>query len=114
MIFLNLEDSNINKGKALINNLVEQYNADGIADKNEVTQTTTDFLDFRIDILSEELAAIEGTAEQFKTRNMMVDVNAGADIYLQSSTSNERDCEKVKFKGNSKNMKKVTDFIITS
>ena len=71
--------------------MIEQYNADGIADKNIIAQTTTDFLDSRLDLISKELKAIEGTAEQFKSRNRMVDASSSADIFLQSSSANERE-----------------------
>ncbi|MCF6224520.1 MAG: polysaccharide biosynthesis tyrosine autokinase [Flavobacteriaceae bacterium] len=89
VLTLSLNETEIERGIALINNLIEQYNADGINDKNEIAQATTDFLDLRIELISTELTAIEGTAEQFKSRKGMVDVNAGANIFLQSSSVNE-------------------------
>jgi len=91
VLFIAYEDKNVDKGKAIVNNLIQQYNADGINDKNEINLATTEFLDLRINLLSEELAAIEGTAEQFKTSKGVVDVTAGTDIFLQSSSTNERD-----------------------
>jgi capsular exopolysaccharide synthesis family protein len=91
VLFIAYEDKNVDKGKAIVNNLIQQYNADGISDKNEINLATTEFLDLRINLLSEELAAIEGTAEQFKTSKGVVDVTAGTDIFLQSSSTNERD-----------------------
>ncbi len=45
----------------------------------------------RLGLISTELTAIEGTAEQFKTKNRMVDINTGADYFLQSSSLNERE-----------------------
>lgn len=89
VLTLSLDETKIERGIVLINNLIEQYNADGINDKNEIAQATTDFLDLRIGLISTELTAIEGTAEQFKTRKGMVDVNVGANIFLQSSSVNE-------------------------
>ncbi len=89
VITLSLDETVKEKGIALINNLIEQYNADAINDKNEVAKTTTKFLDSRIELISTELVAIEATAEQFKTKNRMVDTNAGAEIFLQSSSVNE-------------------------
>lgn len=77
------------KGVMLINNLIEQYNADGIIDENLISQATTDFLDLRIGLISAELSVIEATAEQFKTRKGMVDVNVGSSIFLESSSLNE-------------------------
>jgi len=66
------------KSLAIINNLIEQYNADGINDDNLISQSTTEFLDLRIELIANELAVIESTAEQVKTRNRMVDEKIGA------------------------------------
>ncbi len=86
-----IEETVQNKGIALVNNLIEQYNADGINDKNLIAQTTINFLDKRLELISTELSAIEGTAARFKTQKGMVDVNTGASIYLQSSSMTDRD-----------------------
>ncbi|MEL4455474.1 GumC family protein [Lutimonas vermicola] len=88
---ISLEESIKEKGIAIINNLIEQYNADGMNDKNMVAQATTDFLDLRLELISNELVAIEGTAEQFKSKNQMLDSEKGANYYLESSSLNERE-----------------------
>lgn len=88
---LSIEQTSKEKGIALINNLIEQYNADGIKDKNFIAQTTIDFLDNRLELISTELSAIESTAAKFKSNKGMVDVSTGASIYLQSSSAAERD-----------------------
>ncbi len=79
------------KGIAIVNNLIEQYNADGINDNNQISQTTTDFLDQRIRLISDELVVIEGTAEQFKSKNRMLDTQQGSNYFLESSSLNERE-----------------------
>ncbi len=85
-----IDEEVISKGITFVNNLIAQYNADGINDKNIVTQATTDFLDERLGLISTELKAIELTASQYKTNRGMVDVNAGAaSIYLESSSVTE-------------------------
>jgi len=86
---LSIKESDIDKGVAVLNNLIEQYNADGINDKNEIAKVTTNFLDDRLILISNELAAIESTASQYKTGRGMIDINSGADIYLQSSAMAE-------------------------
>ncbi len=91
VVNLSIEETVKNKGIALINNLIEQYNADGINDKNMVAQTTIDFLNKRLELISTELSAIEGSAAKFKSEKGLVDVNTGASIYLQSSSAAERD-----------------------
>jgi len=92
VLSLSIEETVTQRGKAFINNLIEQYNADGINDKKLIAQATTDFLDERLLLISTELKAIETTASQYKTNKGMVDVNAGAsNIYLQSSSLAESD-----------------------
>ena len=87
---ISMMESNVDKGVAIINNLIAQYNADGIMDNQMIAQTTTDFLDRRIDLIQNQLVAIESSAEQFKTRNRMVDAG-GAELYLQTSNVTERE-----------------------
>ena len=89
VIQISIKDHKILKGKSLINNLIEQYNADGIEEKNKVTKYTTDFLNDRLTLIGAELTAIESTVEKFKTRNKVVDVNSNANFILQSSSENE-------------------------
>ncbi len=88
---LSIEETVKEKGIAIINNLIEQFNADGINDQNEISQNTTDFLDLRLGFIATELGVIEGTAEQFKTKNRMVDVNSGGSYFMESSSLNERE-----------------------
>ena len=89
VILLSMEESNVAKGVAFLNNLIEQYNADGINDKNEIAKATTDFLDDRLVLIANELEAIENTAAQFKSNRGMINTGAGADIYLESSSRTE-------------------------
>ena len=42
---LSIQETVVQKGTAVINNLIEQFNADGINDQNEISQNTTDFLE---------------------------------------------------------------------
>lgn len=95
VISIKMEETVPEKGLAIINNLIEQYNADGINDQNLIAQSTIDFLDERIELISAELNAIEGTAEQFKSVNKMVNTKDNANYYLESSSMNERDLVKV-------------------
>jgi len=91
VLYLSLNTPVAEKGVTIINNLIAQYNADGINDKNLISQTTTDFLDQRIGLISAELITIESTAEQFKSKNRMVDAAQGSNYFLESSSLNERE-----------------------
>ena len=89
VIKLSIEETIISKGVAILNNLIEQYNADGINDKDLIAQATTNFLDDRLILIANELEAIETSAAQFKTNRGMIDEGSSASIYLQSSSTTE-------------------------
>ncbi len=89
VIAISLTDSKKNKGIMILNNLIEQYNADRINDENLISQNTTKFLDDRVDLIIKELIAIEETAEQYKTQNLMLNEKEGTEYYLESSSQNE-------------------------
>lgn len=91
VVTLSIESTIRAKGKAVINNLIEQYNAVGINDKSNIADATIQFLDDRITLISAELSAIELSAAQFKTSRGMIDPNAEANYFLQSSSVSERD-----------------------
>jgi len=78
------------KSVLIINNLIEQYNADAVEDKAKIYNKTTDFLNERINLLTNQLSAIETSAEQFKTQKGLVDVQSESGVFLESSSINER------------------------
>jgi len=88
---LTLKDSNKKRGISFLRNLIQQYNADGILEQSSKAQSTTDFLDLRIGLISAELQAIENSAEQFKSQKGIVSENSGGDIFLENSAINERE-----------------------
>lgn len=88
---ISLKDTHIEKGITIINNLIEQYNADGIEYNNQAAAATTRFLDDRLILMANELEAIEKSAAQFKTGSSLIDSERGRDIYLESSNLAEGD-----------------------
>jgi capsular exopolysaccharide synthesis family protein len=91
VVSISIKETIKQKGIAVINNLIDQYNADAVEDKNQVYKKTTEFLNDRLVLITSELNAIESTVERFKTQKGLIDTKAGADIYLQSASANENE-----------------------
>ncbi len=92
IIKISIDEPSIDLGLAIVNNLIEQYNADAINERSNENQSTTDFLDERLLLLSSELEAIETSAQQFRSKNRMLNSsNNNAEIVLQSSSANENE-----------------------
>ncbi|WP_107038673.1 GumC family protein [Brumimicrobium mesophilum] len=69
-----------------LNQIIVIHEQNAIADKNEITKNTSEFIAERMIILSEELSKVEGVNEKFKTDNQLVDVEKNASIILQQES----------------------------
>lgn len=85
VIGLSLNYANISKAKDIVNKLVDVYNNDAISDKNSESKKTKDFIDDRINIISNELGQVENEKEKFKSNNQITDLGAEAKINLEVS-----------------------------
>lgn len=87
VIGINIKYANIDKGKAIINTLVNVFNNDAIKDKNSESQKTKEFIDERLSIISEELGNVENQKEQFKTANQITDIPTETQLNLANSAA---------------------------
>ena len=79
------------KGKRIINKLIEIYNREAIEDKNLIAASTIEFLDERLKYITSEITDVEKDVEQYKRQNELTDVSAQATNYLaQASDYNKK------------------------
>lgn len=83
IISLSVNFENKEKAKDFLNSLVRQYNVYAINDKNIESKRTKDFIDRRIQLISEELGDVETKKASFKSENNIVDLASEARINLQ-------------------------------
>ncbi|WP_162052635.1 GumC family protein [Pontibacter pamirensis] len=74
------------KGKHIINKLVEAYNKEAIEDKNLQAASTIDFLDERLKYITTELTEVEKDVERYKRENELTDVSTQASQYLEQAS----------------------------
>lgn len=87
---IELENSNMRRGKDFINKLLEMYNVNANNDKNEVAQKTAEFIDERIGIISKELGSTEQDLENFKRTAGITDLTSEAQIALTGNAEYEK------------------------
>lgn len=87
VIGITVKYANIDKGKAIINKLIEVYNEDAIKDKNSESKKTKEFIDERLSIISGELSQVENEKENFKTANDITDIPTETRMNLGNSSS---------------------------
>lgn len=86
VIRLALAHPNRDKGKDIVNKLVEVYNREAIADKNTESQETAKFIDGRIRKVGEDLGNVESNKERFKSANNIVDLETEGRLGLEATS----------------------------
>ncbi|MCD9853825.1 polysaccharide biosynthesis tyrosine autokinase [Epilithonimonas sp. JDS] len=75
------------KSESILNSITEQYKEDGVKDRNAEAQNTQDFINGRLEIISEDLSGIEGEKESFKRKNEITDLDTQANIAVNNTNS---------------------------
>lgn len=75
---------------AIINSLIEQHEKRTINDKNEVTESTSDFIKQRMMLIEQELSVVEDSSEAFKFKNRLIDLESDAANYLSKEGALEQ------------------------
>lgn len=76
------------KSEDILNTITRQYNIEGVKDRNLEAQNTQDFINGRLQIISEDLAGIEGEKEVFKRNNQITDLDVQTNIAVSNSNDN--------------------------
>ncbi len=79
------------KSQDFLNTLMTNFNIDGMTDKRQVAESTADFIQNRLALISEELDSVEGGMAEFKRENQIMDVNTRAGQFLSRSTMAEQE-----------------------
>ncbi len=83
---LSVNTTNRDKGRDIVNKLVEAYNSEAISDKGAESKKTKDFIDERIRIISRELGDVESEKQQFKVANQITDIPTEASLTLENAS----------------------------
>lgn len=88
-ISLYYEDINVQRGKDLLNKMIELYNRRGQKEKDEMAVNTGRFIDERLDTLYLSLAESESKIQGYKQSKNIVDVSSEASYLMQKKGSLE-------------------------
>lgn len=88
LVTLNKESE---KGEDFLNDLMYQFNQDGMADKRQVALKTTEFIQNRLEIISSELDSVETGIADFKRSNEVMDVTSNAQEFMAKKSQAEQE-----------------------
>lgn len=90
VISISITDLNKEKAEDFLDTLIALYNEDAIADRKFISEKTSEFINERLKIISEELGVVENEAEEFKKQYRITDIPTQASLYLQNTSEFEK------------------------
>lgn len=74
------------RDRALLHQIIEQYNLNAIVDKNMLASNTASFIEERMNIITAELSEAEKTVSQYKEKNKITDIETQARLVLEANS----------------------------
>jgi capsular exopolysaccharide synthesis family protein len=90
---ISLRNESSAKSEAILNEIIGQFNQDGVQDRKLIFQRTIDFVDERFEYLTRELDSIENKKRKFKQKNKLTDI--GMDTEHNLSDKSNSNTEKI-------------------
>ncbi|RCT54266.1 polysaccharide biosynthesis tyrosine autokinase [Winogradskyella sp. KYW1333] len=84
VIKLDVKQTVAQKAVDYLNQLIKEYNKDVLLDKEEIVKVTSDFINKRLEQVSEELGEVESNAELIQQQNNLTALGAQTDLNLQT------------------------------
>ena len=96
VIRISLIESVPQRGKDIMNKLLEVYSKEALEDRNLIANTTIQFIDDRLKFLTSELSSVEKDVEEYKRANELTDVTSNADQYLTQASEYSKQLEELR------------------
>ena len=110
LLALKYQDTNPDRGDAILNTLIDVYNDEAIHDKNQIIQNTAVFINERLAIINEELGGVDSDIENFKKNNRLIDVASEAGIFVVDRSRYEQ--EEIELSNQIELTKLIRDFLL--
>lgn len=90
ILALNMVDESSRKSEDFLNKLMQKFNEEGVADKQEVADNTKNFIQDRLEMITFELDSVELGIAEFKKENRLMSVESGASEFQSKFTAAEQ------------------------
>lgn len=93
IVSITLVDPIQQKAIDVINALIEIYNHNGMEDRREVADRTSEFIDNRINKIYSELSSVDQSAVDYKSQRGLTDVETQTNLNLNLGASNQQELQ---------------------
>lgn len=87
IITLEVKDVSIQRADEILEMLIKVYNENWIKDKNQIADGTSMFINERLNIIENELSSVDNDISSYKSKNLLPDVKAVAEMYMQENAN---------------------------
>ena len=78
------------KARAILDELIEQYNDDSMSDRNLVARNTANFIQGRLAIITNELDSVETGKVDYREKNRLTSIEAESSIFLSNASETNK------------------------
>lgn len=89
VVDLTYEDVSPERAGDVLNTLISVYNEGWVRAKNQVTVSTSKFIDERLAVLESELGSVDRDISSYKSEHMIPDIQGASSLYFQESSEVE-------------------------
>ena len=90
VINLSIVDESPRRAEDVLNTLIEVYNENWVKDRNRMSVSTSKFISERLGVIESELGNVDANISSYKSANLLPDVEAASQMYLQQSADNRK------------------------
>lgn len=87
IITLKMKDISTQRADAVLGAIISVYNENWVNDKNQIAIGTSRFINERLKIIESELSSVDSDISSYKSRNLLPDVKAAAEMYMQENAN---------------------------
>ncbi|MEX0314464.1 MAG: GumC family protein, partial [Allomuricauda sp.] len=93
IINISLTDAILRRSMDVIDNLIITYNANAVADKKDIADKTSKFINERITEIYSNLSSVDESAETFKSTRGIADLGSQSNVNFTQSAASERELQ---------------------
>ncbi len=82
VIVLTVNDKSIQRAEDILNTIIDVYSEKWMADRNQISVSTSNFINERLEVIETELGNVDADISNFQAENLIPDVHQAASIYM--------------------------------
>lgn len=85
VINLSYKDVSTQRAEDILNTLISVYNENWVKDRNQITVSTSQFINERLGVIERELGDVDEDISAFKSEHLLPDVETASNLYMSQS-----------------------------